>query len=235
MAESAKNQVAFDPRRNPLSTPAMERSFIKHEEAGLLMVNNSTLVIEPIPDQPYPGHPIKVPKELMAVDQPFVHVCGYPSGDSERPDGSRGAGRDLGCETAVGGGCPILQHYGRVGPVNLIVMKNGKIDSARCHHVYCGISGARRPTQQVHMLESGWTVLTDRTKIPLNVYDKATNTTHEQEVEVPDLAPFYEEMKVGRFAQKPEPRPKRKYTKRKGKRAHREGVAAAREENGQES
>jgi len=77
------------------------------------------------------------------------------------------------------------------------------VDSAPCHVVYCGISDQGRPTSQGHMLLDGWQILTDRTTIPENVLDSVTGILGVRQTEVPDLAPFYEMAKVGRFADTP--------------------------------
>jgi hypothetical protein len=187
----------FDPNRTPHNSPAADFKYWHHPQVGDLMINAGTNVVTPVPGKPYPQYPLKVPAELMEVDQPNIRTCGTP-----KPG-------DAGCTAAVGGGCPILRKYGRVGPCNVIVEKHSKVDSIPCYMAYCGITVHNRPTSQAHYLMDGWRVLTDRTTIPENVLEPGTRTKVVRYTEVPDLAPFYEEAKVGRFAQ-PEPeKPKR--------------------------
>lgn len=192
--EQPKDQLKFDPNRNPFNTPAARFAYVDVPLVGKVKVNTHTNVVVPIKDQPYPRRPIKLPEALMEVDQPNIMTCGEPK------ETSKGVWRNLGCEAAVNGGCPILRQYGRIGPVQLIVERDGKPDSAPCHAVYCGVSDAGRPTSQAHMLLDGWTILSDRTSIPQNVYRKELNACVIEETEVPYLAPWYAEAKVGRFA-----------------------------------
>lgn len=184
-----KSQTAFDPNRTPFTSPAARFTYMKHPVAGQLKINSDTKQIVPIPGQLYPGSPLKLIPELMAVPQPNVRTCGK-------------AGDDVGqgCLSATNGGCPILTQYGRIGPVNLILEKNGKVDSAPCHTAYCGISAHGRPMSQVHYLLDGWQILTDRTTIPENVRDVDPVTgkagrEYVRQTEVPDLAPFYDHLK----------------------------------------
>jgi hypothetical protein len=210
-----KSQTQFDPTRNPFSGPAPRYGYLKHPTTGKnMMVNNDTLVIMPVPDEaPYPDVPTRLPERLMQVDQPNIRTCGMP-----KRDGSTLI--NAGCLAAEGGGCPIYQQYGRVGPVNVIAEKNGHPDSLPCHLFYCGRTPTGRPTSQAHYQLDGFNILTDRTTIPENVaeIDPVTGRKireYVRETEVPDLAPFYEEAKVGRFA-----KPKRKNV-------HRESLPAA--------
>jgi hypothetical protein len=176
--EQPKSQTAFDPNRTPFTAPAARFTYYDHPTAGLMKVNSDTKAIVPIDGQRYPGVPLKLPQELMDVPQPHVRTCGKQTADN------------LGCLTSTNGGCPILTQYGRVGPCNIIVEKNGKVDSAPCHSVYCGITAQGRPTAQVHYLLDGWQILTDRTTIPENIKE-AGKKEYIRYVEVPDLAPFY--------------------------------------------
>jgi hypothetical protein len=190
--EQPKDQTEFNPSSSPFNQPAARYTYLKHPEAGLLMVDSRTQVVTPMKDQPYPGYPLELPPALMAVKQKFIRTCGVPEKDG-----------NMGCEAAVNGGCAILNHYGRIGPRNMIVVRNGKVDSCKCHHFYCGISDSGRPTSQAHMQLDGWEILTDRTRIPQNIVNEKTGMLEEVETEVPNLAPFYEEAKVGRFATPP--------------------------------
>lgn len=183
-----KSQTTFDPSRTPFTSPAARFTYLDHPATypGQLKVNSDSLEIVPMKGAglSYPQFPLKLPKELMSVEQRHVRTCGRP-----------GIGVGLGCESAVNGGCPILQQYGRGGPYNIIIEKDGKVDSAPCHSVYCGISDAGRPTQQVHYLLDGWQILTDRTTIPENIKDPVTRRETIRQTEVPDLAPFYDHLK----------------------------------------
>lgn len=206
--EPPKSQTAFDPSRTPFSAPAAQFTYLELENPLLLKpkenkkllvkINSNTLVVEKIEGKQYPDVPHRLPPSLMAVDQPHIRTCGVPGG---------GGGRNLGCYAATNGGCPLLQRYGRIGRVNIIVEKEGHIDSAPCDFVYCGITESGRPTSQVHYLLDGWNILTDRTTAPENIVENGRESV--QEREVPNLAPFYEEAKVGRFADRTEP-PKRR-------------------------
>lgn len=218
--EPPKDQTKFDPNRNPFSTPAARFTYIDVPLVGKVKVNSDTKVVVPIKDQPYPRRPIKLPDALLQVDQPNIMTCGEPR------ETSRGVWQNLGCEAAVNGGCPLLRQYGRIGPVNLIVERDGKPDSAPCHAVYCGISDSGRPTSQAHMLLDGWVILSDRTTIPQNVYRKEVNACVIEETEVPDLAPWYAEAKVGRFAEET-PAPKKRGRPRKVVDADHQNVPAA--------
>jgi hypothetical protein len=196
MAEP-KSQTEFDPSRTPFTTPAPRFTYLEHPAVypGKLMINSDTNQVVPMPDQPYPGFPIRLPQALMDVPQPYVRTCGKP-----------GEG-NAGCDAAVGGGCPILQRYGRVGPFNLIIEKNSHVDSAPCHTVYCGVGKSGRPTSQVHYLMDGYQILTDRTVIPENIRVDRRDVV--RYTEVPDLAPFYDHLKVEKPAPKKRGRPKK--------------------------
>lgn len=185
---------AFDPNRTPHNSPAANFQYWQHPTAGKLMVDSSTKVVTPIPGKMYVDIPLRLPKEMMQADQPYIRTCGDPTNANK------------GCEAAVGGGCPILRQYGRVGPVNVIIEKHSNVDSVPCFHAYCGRTEMGRPTSQAHYLMDGWRILTDRTTIPERVIDPDTKRVVVRYTEVPDLAPFYEEAKVGRFAVKPEPK-----------------------------
>lgn len=200
--QSTDFNPTFDPNRTPHNAPAANFQYWKHPTAGNLMVDSSTKVVTPIPGKMYPGIPLKVPDEILKVDQPFIRTCGSPSATNK------------GCEASVGGGCPILRQYGRVGPVNVIIERHSNVDSVPCYHAYCGISEMGRPTAQAHYLLDGWRVLVDRTTIPQRVIDPETRRISVRQAEVPDLAPFYQEAKVGRFAE-PKPEPKKRGRKPK--------------------
>lgn len=181
-----KSQTEFDPHRTPFTSPAARFTYLDHPATypGKLKINSDTLEIVPMEDEPYPGFPLKLPDELMKVAQRHVRTCGNPE-----------KGGNRGCEAAINGGCPILQQYGRVGPCNIIIEKNGKVDSAPCYSVYCGITAQGRPTSQVHYLLDGWQILTDRTSIPQNVRDGRGQREYVKMAEVPNLAPFYDHLK----------------------------------------
>jgi hypothetical protein len=197
--EPQKSQTAFDPNQSPFNAPAARFTYLELEnplltepakaKKTLLKINSSTHVVEKM-DVPYPGAPQSLPPALMAIPQPNVMTCGLAS--------SLGGNAGVGCDAAVNGGCQILLRYGRIGPVNMIVEKDGKVDSAPCYRVYCGMTNSGRPTSQAHMLLDGWNVLSDRTVIPENVLVDGHEVV--RYTEVPHLAPFYEEAKVGRFA-----------------------------------
>jgi hypothetical protein len=202
--EQPKSQTQFDPNRTPFTSPAARFTYLDHPATypGQLKINSDTMQIVPMSGKGrYPGFPLMLPEALMKVEQPHVRTCGKP-----------GTGVGLGCEAAVNGGCPILQQYGRVGPCNIIIEKDGKVDSAPCHAVYCGISDAGRPTAQVHYLLDGWQILTDRTTIPENIRDPKTRQETVRYTEVPNLAPFYDHLKKAK--EEEVPKPKRKYTRR---------------------
>jgi hypothetical protein len=184
-------KTAFDPNRTPFNSPGANYTYWTHPQAGELMINSATKVVTNFPGKLYPQYPLKVPDELMAVDQPNIRTCGTPTAENK------------GCTAAVGGGCPILRKYGRVGPCNVIIEKHAKVDSVPCFMAYCGITVHGRPTSQVHYVEDGWRVLTDRTNIPQTMLDEGTRRRVVRYAEVQDLAPFYEEAKVGRFAEPP--------------------------------
>lgn len=198
--EPPKSQTAFDPSRTPFTSPAARFTYLELEDPLMmkpsegrklqLKINSNTLVVENIEGKNYPDVPQSLPPELMAVAQPHIRTCGEPGGLG---------GRNRGCYSATNGGCPLLQRYGRIGRVNIIMEKDGKVDSAPCDFVYCGITDSGRPTSQVHYLLDGWNILTDRTVAPENITENGRETV--QYREVPHLAPFYEEAKVGRFAE----------------------------------
>lgn len=188
--------VGFDPNRTPHNSPAADFVYWKHPQVGELMINKATKVVTPVPGKMYPQYPLRIPVELMAVDQPHIRTCGEPNKENK------------GCTAAVGGGCPILKQYGRVGPCNVIIEKHSKVDSVPCYMAYCGITVHGRPTSQAHYLMDGWRVLTDRTTIPENIIDPETRRMTVRQTEVPDLAPFYDAVKAAQ-AEKAEPKKKR--------------------------
>lgn len=220
-----KSEIEFDPTRDPFSGPAPDFGYLEHPEVApsKLMVNNATLVIEPIEDErPYPGRPLRLPERLMQVDQPHVHTCGSPKREGNQL-------LNKGCWAAEGGGCPLLQQYGRSGPFNLIVERRGRVDSCRCYHFYTGKTTTGRPTSQVHMQGAGWRIITDRTTIPENVrdIDPVTGKAGRERIrhtEVPELPPFYpqptqEKPKIGR--------PKGSKNRTAEERGNRESIPAA--------
>lgn len=225
--EPPKSQTAFDPNRSVFNTPAARFTYLelenptlskpKESKKVLLKINSLTHIVEPM-DTPYPGHPQPLPPELLAVPQPNIRTCGLNS--------SLGGNAGRGCDAAVNGGCQILLRYGRIGPVNMIIEKDGKVDSAPCYSVYCGMTDSGRPTSQVHYLLDDWNVLSDRTTIPENVIVDGREVV--RHTEVPHLAPFYEEAKVGRFATAPEP-PKKRGRPKGAKNGRDEGAAEGRD------
>ena len=178
-----KDTTKFDPTRTPYGAPSPRFTYVEIPVHGKLMVNSDTRVVTPVPnsgEKPYPGVPVRLPKALMEVDQPYIRTCGEPSGMNK------------GCLSAVGGGCPIFLQYGRVGPVNLIVEKYGRIDSVPCHAYYTGMSIYGRPTTSTSYQQLGFNVLTDRTTTPHNIQvPGAVKRSEVVEIEVTDLAPFY--------------------------------------------
>lgn len=193
------DSLKFDPSRTPFTTPAPHFTYLEHPQAGSIKLNPDTMRVAPLPDKPYPNMPIKLPMQIAQVDQPFIRTCSIPSANNK------------GCDSAVNGGCPLIQKYGRgAGPFNMIIEKNGTVDSARCFAVYCGIADSGRPASQAHMLMDGWQILTDRTTAPDRLVKVLPDNRREYTTvwnEVPELPPFYEEAKVGRFAgEKSEPK-----------------------------
>ena len=178
-----KSQTAFDPTRTPFTSPAPRFTYIDIPIHGKMKVNSDTLEVVPMQDSPYPGVPVRLPKELMAVQQRYVMTCGKP-GPEQR-----------GCDAAVNGGCPLLSQYGRTGPWSIIMEMDGHVKSAACYRVYCGIAGSGRPTSQVHYLMDGWNILTDRTTTPNNIRD-GKSKERVVEIEVQNLAPFYDHLKT---------------------------------------
>jgi len=211
--ETPKSQTQYDPNLTPFNSPASRFAYLEIDKQ-IVKVNVDSKVVVPMEDNPYPGTPMRLPPELMAVDQPYIRTCG------------RATTTNKGCLAAEGGGCSILSRYGRVGWVNVIVEKDNKVDSAPCHNVFCGVSSMGRPTTQSQMLLKGWRILTDRTTIPENVLNPATNQLEVRYTEVPNLAPFYEDGKVGRFAEKAAEEPKRRGRPKGSKNANREEVVS---------
>lgn len=195
--EPQKSQTAFDPNRTPFTSPAARFTYLEHPVAGTLMINSDTKVITPIAGKQYVQIPLKLPKELMDVPQPNVKTCGVPDGQNK------------GCHSAVNGGCPIVLQYGRIGPCNLIMEKNGKVNSIPCYHAYVGITPTGRPTSQAHYLMDGHQILTDRTTIPENMVDPGTKREYVVQTEVPDLAPFYDHLKQPKKESKKRGRPRK--------------------------
>lgn len=192
-----EDSLKFDPSRTPFTTPVPQFTYMQHEQAGLIKLNPDTMKVSTIHEKPYPNMPLKLPKAISDIDQSAIRTCSIPSTTNK------------GCDSAVNGGCPLINRYGRgCGPFNMIVEKNGIVDSSRCFAVYCGVTDSGRPASQAHLLMDGWRIVTDRTTIPERtvrmVGDKKVYETLIREV--PDLPPFYEEAKVGRFADEKKPK-----------------------------
>lgn len=196
-----EDALKFDPSRTPFTTPVPHYTYIEHPQvAGMIKLNPDTMKVAPNPEGSYPNMPLRLPKSISDVDQNAIRTCSIPSATNK------------GCDSAVNGGCPLINRYGRgCGPFNMVVEKNGIVDSARCFAIYCGITDSGRPASQAHFLMDGWRIMTDRTTIKERTV-KVVGNKKEYEfitVEVPELPPFYEEAKVGRFADKPPEKPKR--------------------------
>lgn len=193
-----KNQ--FDPNRTPFSRPAPGYRYMRSIH-GQITINEMTGVVEPIENGP--GYPIEIPVEFLEQDQPFVHTC-----SPEKKD-SGGMLLNRGCP--AWSGCAIVQwfkdrKYRR--PTNVILTKKGQIDSAPCFVAYCGVSPYGRPTSSVHMLLDGWSILKDRTTIPQKI--RVNGEWQWVETEVPNLAPFYDEIKQKKAEEAAAPTPKRR-------------------------
>lgn len=191
MKRGRKHDTDFDPNRDPYSNPVPRFTYIDLPVHGRIMVNSDTCVVTPMPDsgeKPYPGVPVRLPKKLMDVDQPHIRTCGVPS-DTQK-----------GCLSAIGGRCEIMNRYGRVGPVNLIIEKYGRLDCIPCHAYYTGISKYGRPTTSTSYQQMGYRVVTDRTSIPQNIVEVVDGKKKHSvvEMEVKDLAPFYPKPKKPR-------------------------------------
>lgn len=184
MKRGRKHDTEFDPNRDPYSNPAPRFTYVDLPVHGRIMVNSDTGVVTPMPDsgeKPYPGVPVRLPKALMAVDQPHIRKCGLPTENNK------------GCLSAIGGRCEILNRYGEVGPVNLIIEKYGRIDCIPCHAYYTGISKYGRPTTSTSYQQMGYRVVTDRTTVPHNIVELVDGRKKHSvvEMEVTNLAPFY--------------------------------------------
>lgn len=192
------DSLKFDPSRTPFTTPAPRFTYIDHPQAGKIKLNPDTMKVAPLPDKVYPNMPLRLPRSITDIDQTAIRTCSIPGPGNK------------GCDSAINGGCPLIARYGRgAGPFNLICEKNGQVEEFPCFAVYCGISENGRPSSQAHFLMDGWQILVDRTTAPQRMVKtvdgcKEWYTVNE---EVKDLAPFYEEAKVGRFA---DPKPEKK-------------------------
>lgn len=173
----------FDPNRSPFSAQRKTWDLIPHPqgENGYIKVDRATKQVQPIADLAFP---IWLPEGLRNVDQPNVFTCSQP-GPNNR-----------GCH--AWNGCPIAEKWPKNQPCNVIVMKEGIVDSVRCFHAYTGMTRSGRPTSQAHYVMSGWEVMTDRTTIEQNVVEGFVDEggvkrsrEYKRTVEVPDLAPFY--------------------------------------------
>lgn len=196
-----EDSLKFDPSRTPFTTPAPRFAYIEHEQAGTIKLNPDTMRVAPLPDKMYPNMPLRLPQAIALVDQNSIRTCSIPSATNK------------GCDSAINGGCPLIAKYGRgSGPFNMICEKNGQVESFPCFAVYCGVNDNGRPASQAHMLMDGWQILVDRTTAPDKMVTILENGKKEYKVvqtEVPNLAPFYEEAKVGRFAE-PKSEPKKR-------------------------
>lgn len=190
----------FDPNRTPLSTPAPGYQHFRSVH-GKITVNENTGVVLPIENGP--NFPVEIPVEFVDFNQPFVHTC------SEEKKDSSGMVLNKGCQ--AWNGCAIVQWFkGRQyrKPTNVIVEKNGHIDSVPCFSAYGGYNPVTmRPTSQVRMLYDGWKILQDRTTIPQNML--VDGRWQVVETEVPNLAPFYDDLKLKKAAAAAEVKPKR--------------------------
>jgi len=192
----------FDPNRTPYFRPAPG---FRHTQSihGKITINDGTGVVQPIENGP--GFPIEIPTELVEINQPHVYTC------SEEKKDSGGMLLNRGCP--AWNGCAIVQWFKDSKyrkPTNVIVGRRGQVDSVPCFAFYSGthpVTG--RVTSQVHMQQDGWSILADRTTIPQKM--KVDGKWQEIETEVPNLAPFYDQVK----AQKAEAKPKRKGRPRK--------------------
>lgn len=191
----------FDPNRTPFTRPAPG---FRHYDTihGRVTVNENSGIVQPIENGP--AFPIEIPTEFIDFDQPFVHSC-----SPEKKD-SGGMVLNKGCPAY--NGCAIVQWFKAQKfrkPYNVIIERNGHVDSVRCFEAYVGMGPSGRPTSSVHYLWDGWRILMDRTTIPQKIKNADTGKWEQVETEVPELAPFYEEKKVGRFAVQGEPKKKR--------------------------
>lgn len=184
----------FDPNRTPLSMPAPGYRHIQSIH-GKITLNENTGMVMPIENGP--NFPIEIPVEFVDFNQPFVHTC------SEEKKDNAGMVLNRGCP--AWNGCAIVQWYKDKKyrrPTNVILERNGFVDSAPCYCAYSGYNPqTMRPNSQVKMLQSGWRILTDRTTIPQNML--VDGKWQVVETEVPNLAPFYDELKEKRAEDKP--------------------------------
>jgi len=205
--ETQKSELEFDPNRTPFNAPQADFGTIDvpiHGENGKLVYNTRTLVVQ-APESGVPHFPIEIPDAFTQVDQPHIHTCSEPKVDGMHFPINRGC--------PAWNGCAIVKHFRNWRkPCNVIIQKGTKVDSVPCYTAYVGISPSGRPTSQVHYLEDGWRILRNQTWIPQRT--RANGKMVELKTEVPNLAPFYEEDKVGRFAEVPA-EPKRRGRPRK--------------------
>lgn len=192
--EAQKSELEFDPNRTPFNAPDADFGTFDsgmHGENGKLVYNTRTLVVQ-VPESGVPHFPIEVPEAFMQVDQPYIHTCSEPKVDGMHFPINKGC--------PAWNGCAIVKHFKNWRkPCNVIIQKGTKIDSAPCHSVYVGMSPTGRPTSQVHYLLDKWRILTKQTWIPERRLEAGKKV--EVRVEVPNLAPFYEQEKAGRFAE----------------------------------
>jgi len=192
--ESQKSELEFDPNRTAFNAPEADFGTFDagiHGENGKLVYNTRTMVVQ-VPEGGLPQYPIEIPDAFMQVDQPHVFTCSEPKVDGMHFPINKGC--------PAWNGCAIVKHFKNWHkPCNVIIQKGTKIDSVPCHSAYVGMSSTGRPTSQVHYLLDKWRILTQQTWIPSR--QKIDGKMVEIRVEVPDLAPFYEANKVGRFAE----------------------------------
>lgn len=177
--------TTIDPNRTAFSDRPRELGYIAHPQGprGKLKYDKHTgTILWDIDDGPRIAHPIELPPEFRDVPQPNVHSCSEP-----KPG-------NMGCWAF--NGCPMARF--RPQPKNVIIEKDGNLDSVWCHQAYTGISPAGRPTSQSMYLNRGWKIVTDRTSVPRRIlepftdqFGNKTRRTVEVEMEVDNLAPFY--------------------------------------------
>lgn len=199
--EQQKSELEFDPNRTAFNAPDADFGTFDagiHGENGKLVYNTRTMVVQ-VPESGVPHYPIEIPDVFMQVDQPNIFTCSEPKVDGMHFSINKGC--------PAWNGCAIVKHFRNWRkPCNVIIQKGTKIDSVPCHTAYVGMSQTGRPTSQVHYLLDKWRILTQQTWIPERRMENGKRV--EVRVEVPNLAPFYEEDKVGRFAEPEKPKKK---------------------------
>lgn len=202
MVAGPKDSMQFDPNRTAHTSPAPQFTYIDLPLHGRLMVNSDTKEIVPIPGaKPLPAVPLRLPQALMDVPQPNVRTCGTP-----------GEKYGAGCTCSQRGGCAIYNQFGRIGPKNLIIEKFGRVDSVPCHLFYVGYTASGRPAHGAGLSLDGWRVITDRTTTEHESQSRGANgekITTKFKMEVDNLAPYYDHLKVPNEAPKKRGRPKK--------------------------